>query len=152
MDGHQFEIESIDILYHEVRLKDLTFQEQNGFPVFRAENYDVVLQWVRDAAKSQENTADAPVKMKEIVIDLRPREEPEKAPEPPVERHNFRITDDALVANNKLELKEKLIEAITEQSIINNIEDNAIKVANQNHCSKENGSTVRRVLEETVML
>ncbi|MBR3240291.1 MAG: SAM-dependent DNA methyltransferase [Oscillospiraceae bacterium] len=98
VDGHQFEIESIDILYHEVRLKDLTFQEQNGFPVFRAENYDVVLQWVRDAAKSQENTVDTPVKMKEIVIDLRPREERETPSEPPVERHNFRITDDDLGA------------------------------------------------------
>lgn len=98
VDGHRFEIESIDILYHEVRLKDLTFQEQNGFPVFRAENYDVVLQWVRDAAKSQENTVDTPVKMKEIVIDLTPREEPEKEPEPLVERHNFRITDDDLGA------------------------------------------------------
>ena len=98
VDGHQFEIESIDILYHEVRLKDLTFQEQNGFPVLRAENYDVVLQWVRDAAKSQENTTDTPMKMKEIVIDLRPREEHETPSEPPVERHNFRITDDDLGA------------------------------------------------------
>lgn len=98
VDGHQFEIESINLLYHEVRLKDLTFQEQNGFPVFRAENYDVVLQWVRDAAKFRENTVDAPVKMKEIVIDLRPREEREIPPEPPVERHNFRITDDDLGA------------------------------------------------------
>ncbi len=96
--GHQFEIESIDLLYHEVRLKDLTFQQQNGFPIFRAENYDVVLQWVRDAAKSQENTADTPMKMKEIVIDLRPREERETPSEPPVERHNFRITDDDLGA------------------------------------------------------
>ena len=33
-------------------MKDLTFQQQNGFPIFRAENYDVVLQWVRDAAQS----------------------------------------------------------------------------------------------------
>ena len=98
VDGHRFEIESIDILYHEVRLKDLTFQEQNGFPVFRAENYDVVLQWVRDAVKFQENTVDTPVKMKEIVIDLRPREERETPSEPPVERHNFRITDDDLGA------------------------------------------------------
>lgn len=98
VDGHRFEIESIDILYHEVRLKDLTFQQQNGFPIFRAENYDVVLQWVRDAATTQENTADAPAKMKEIVIDLRPREEREMPPEPPVERHNFRITDDDLGA------------------------------------------------------
>ncbi|MBR6221708.1 MAG: N-6 DNA methylase, partial [Clostridia bacterium] len=98
VDGHRFEIESIDILYHEVRLKDLTFQQQNGFPVFRAENYDVVLQWVRDAAKSRENTADTPVKMKEIVIDLRPREERETPSEPPVKRYNFRITDDDLGA------------------------------------------------------
>ena len=98
VDGHRFEIESIDLLYHEVRLKDLTFQQQNGFPIFRAENYDVVLQWVRDAAKSQENTVDTPVKMKEIVIDLRPREEREILPESLVERHNFRITDDDLGA------------------------------------------------------
>ena len=105
VDGHRFEIESINILYHEVRLKDLTLQEQFGFPIFRAEHYDVVQQWVRDAAQSQENTADAPIRMKEIVIDLTPREEPEiapkpseKSPEPPVERHNFRITDDDLGA------------------------------------------------------
>ncbi|MBQ8962270.1 MAG: hypothetical protein IJ089_00535 [Clostridia bacterium] len=98
VDGHQFEIESIDILYHEVRLKDLTFQQQNGFPIFRAENYDVVQQWVKDSAKSQENTADAPIKMKEIVIDLRPREEIETPQEQPVERHNFHITDDDLGA------------------------------------------------------
>ena len=98
VDGHQFEIESIDILYHEVRLKDLTLQEKFGFPIFRAEHYDVVQQWVRDAAQSQETTADAPIRMKEIVIDLTPREEPETTPEPPVERHNFRITDDDLGA------------------------------------------------------
>ena len=98
VDGHRFEIESIDPLYHEVRLKDLTLQQQFGFPIFRAEHYDVVQQWARDAAQARENTADAPVKMKEIVIDLTPREEAEKAPEPPVERHNFRITDDDLGA------------------------------------------------------
>ena len=98
VDGHRFEIESIDPLYHEVRLKDLTLQQQFGFPIFRAEHYDVVQQWVRDAAKSQENTVDTPVKMKEIVIDLRPREEREILPESLVERHNFRITDDDLGA------------------------------------------------------
>ena len=98
VDGHRFEIESIDILYHEVRLKDLTLQEQFGFPIFRAEHYDVVQQWVRDAAQSQETTAEEPVKMRQIVIDLRPREEREIPPEPPVERHNFRITDDDLGA------------------------------------------------------
>ena len=98
VDGHEFEIESIDILYHEVRLKDLTFQRQNGFPIFRAENYDVVQQWVKDAANRQENAVDAPIKMNEIVIDLSPREESENQPEPPVERHNFRIKDDDLGA------------------------------------------------------
>jgi len=99
VDGHQFEIEYIDPLYHEVRLKDLTAQQQVGFPIFRAEHYDVVQQWARDAANQQENTADNPVKMHEVVIDLTPREEPEVQPEPtqlPVERHNFRITDDDL--------------------------------------------------------
>ena len=98
VDGHRFEIESIDPLYHEVRLKDLTLQQQFGFPIFRAEHYDVVQQWARDAAQARENTAETPVNMKEIVIDLTPREEPEKAPEPPAERHNFRITDDDLGA------------------------------------------------------
>ena len=98
VDGHRFEIESIDPLYHEVRLKDLTLQQQFGFPIFRAEHYDVVQQWARDAARLQENTADAPVKLNEIVIDLTPREEQEKAPELSVERHNFRITDDDLGA------------------------------------------------------
>ena len=98
VDGHRFEIESIDILYHEVRLKDLTLQEQFGFPIFRAEHYDVVQQWIRDTAQSQKTTAEEPVKMKEIVIDLRPREEREIPLEPPVERHNFRITDDDLGA------------------------------------------------------
>ena len=98
VDGHQFEIESIDLLYHEVRLKDLTLQQQFGFPIFRAEHYDVVQQWARNAAQARENTADTPIKMKEIVIDLRPREERETPSEPPVERHNFRITDDDLGA------------------------------------------------------
>ncbi len=106
VDGHRFEIESIDPLYHEVRLKDLTLQQQFGFPIFRAEHYDVVQQWARDAARARENIAEAPAKLNEIVIDLTPREEPEKAPEQspeppmesPVERHNFHITDDDLGA------------------------------------------------------
>ena len=97
-EGRLLEIERIDPLSREVRLVDLSFQQENGFPILRAEPYEIVRQWAGAAPQSQEDTADAPVKMREIVIDLSPREEPEIQPKPPAERRNFRITDDDLGA------------------------------------------------------
>ena len=105
IDGRQFEVESVNS--NNVQLRDLTFQREAGFPIFRSEPVEKVQQYIQQPQEE--------VKLREVVIDLTPREthdvqaleEPDltpqwerraksAAPEMSGEKHNFRITDDNL--------------------------------------------------------
>ena len=115
IDGHRFVVENVIELTGDVTLRDVTFEENQGFPIDRMEKIDRVRQLIVEQEES--------VKLHSTVIDLtapvREEETPpqrEELPAPPPvrrenvsptvlhpeilnsERHNFRITDDHLGA------------------------------------------------------
>lgn len=113
IDGHRFVVERISDLTGDVNLRDVTFEENQGFPINRMEKIDRVRQLIVEQEES--------VKLYSTVIDLTaPVREEETPPQkgelpaplparrarvsltvlhpeiPNSERRNFRITDDHL--------------------------------------------------------
>lgn len=89
IDGRRFVIDSVDTKWDKVRLRDVTFADATGFPIFRSES----IAFVQYALEHQEpDLAEEPlrpseVKLKSVVLDFT---------QPRIEKHNFRITDDTL--------------------------------------------------------
>ena len=96
LDGHRFMVERVSDLSDDVTLRDLTFEGNVGFPISRVENVARVrrlLQEQEQAQPQKEESLPPPPK--------RPRREritfTTLHPEAPRDqRHDFRITDDAL--------------------------------------------------------
>ncbi|MCM1062262.1 MAG: SNF2-related protein, partial [Eubacterium sp.] len=92
IDDRRFEIDRINDLFQTVELRDITFQNGTGFPIFRNES----LEWLRRVMDLQENktepiqTDSVPATKSNISI------EPIPANAPDIEVGNFRITDDNL--------------------------------------------------------
>lgn len=94
-DDRKFIVDSINKTAETVSLRDVTFQNGTGFPVFRSES----LEWLKThitPQQEQEQTADEPLKSEQP-------QKPQKVantvvyPEIPLsERNNFVITDDEL--------------------------------------------------------
>jgi len=80
VDNRRYVIESIGKISNDVSLRDITFQNNVGFPVSRVEKLPLVLEWLK--AQEQEQ--------------LPPEKETTAIPPAPANRHNYRITDDNL--------------------------------------------------------
>ena len=110
IDGHRFVVERVSDLTGDVALRDITFEESQGFPLDRMEKIDRVRQLIVEQEE--------PVKQRSTVIDLTAPVWEEEAPTqkeelptppsarrarvsptvlhpeiPPEQRRNFRITD-----------------------------------------------------------
>lgn len=110
IDGHRFVVERVSDLTGDVALRDVTFEESQGFPLDRMEKIDRVRQLIVEQEE--------PVKQRSTVIDLTAPVREEEAPTqkeelptppsarrarvsptvlhpeiPPEQRRNFRITD-----------------------------------------------------------
>ncbi len=86
IDGRRFVIDSVNVEWDKVSLRDVTFADAVGFPIFRSES----IAFVQYALEHQEPDLPeqlAEVKLKSIVLDFT---------QPRIEKHNFRITDDKL--------------------------------------------------------
>ena len=89
IDGRRFIIDSVDTKWDKVSLRDITFADAVGFPIFRSES----IAFVQYALEHQEpDLPEEPrqpseVKLKSVVLDFT---------QPRIEKHNFRITDDKL--------------------------------------------------------
>ena len=98
VDDRKFVVERINDLFETVELRDITFQNGTGFPIFRSES----LEWLKRVMELQ--TQNEPIKTETVAV--YPAEEnnlpydivieriPSDAPTPEVE--NFHITDDRL--------------------------------------------------------
>lgn len=99
VDDRRFVVEHINDLFHTVELRDITFQNGTGFPIFRSES----LEWLKRVMDLQEHSNE-PVATETVAV--YPAEEnnipydivieciPSDSPAPEV--GNFRITDDHL--------------------------------------------------------
>ncbi|WMJ24477.1 SNF2-related protein [Paludicola sp. MB14-C6] len=113
IDDRGFVIDSIDEDQNKVSLKDITFQEGVGFPIFRSES----IEFVRDLIKNQGQQMIAPLKTtkgKEQLPDLHPNISQ-------TERHNFCFRHDNISTSNA--------SFSPKQKFANNI--NAIKLLKQ---------------------
>ena len=90
IDDRKFVVDSVNTDFNKVSLKDITFQNSTGFPIFRSESIDFVKGIIAEQAKPQitaEFQKAKPQRVQNTVI----------YPELPLsERHNFQITDDEL--------------------------------------------------------
>ena len=92
IDDRRFEVERINDLFQTVELRDITFQNGTGFPIFRNES----LEWLRRVIDLQEDKAEpiqsdtVPATKNNVNI------EPIPANAPEIEVGNFHITDDNL--------------------------------------------------------
>ena len=90
IDDRKFVVDSVNTDFNKVSLKDITFQSNIGFPIFRSESIDFVKGILAEQAKPQitaEFQKAKPQRVQNTVI----------YPELPLsERHNFQITDDEL--------------------------------------------------------
>ena len=80
VDNRRYVIESIGKISNDVPLRDITFQNNVGFPINRVEKLPLVREWLK--AQEQEQ--------------LLPEKETAAIPSASAERHNYRITDDNL--------------------------------------------------------
>ena len=89
IDGRSFVIDSVNAEWDKVSLRDVTFADAVGFPIFRSES----IAFVQYALEHQEpDLPEEPlqpseVKLKSVVLDFT---------QPRIEKHNFGITDDKL--------------------------------------------------------
>lgn len=123
LDGRRFVVDSVDEDADAVSLRDMSFQNGTGFPIFRSEHIETVRRALAKTKKMPEAEPE-PVKLRSMVIDLTPRSdrEPDKGsdkepgpPAPPMPqpreklpplllypeipsagRHDYRITDEHL--------------------------------------------------------
>ena len=90
IDDRKFIVDSVNTDFNKVSLKDITFQNSTGFPIFRSESIDFVKSIIAEQAKPQltaEFQKAKPQRVQNTVV----------YPEIPLsERHNFQITDDEL--------------------------------------------------------
>ena len=104
IDGRQFTVDAVNWDTGSVSLRDDTFAQGSGFPVFRRE----AIGYIREQIEAQEKEAlrhETPeIGLTSITLMLGAQEPEQTPPEqvrPVPERHNFHITDDALGAGGK---------------------------------------------------
>ena len=105
IDGMHFVIESVSNDY--VSMRDLTFAENNGFPIFRREHIESILPLLQKEEKAPEENIPAPQKVRTRVneFDLHPEV-------PPEQRHNFDFSQIELETVGKKERFRRNIAAI----------------------------------------
>lgn len=90
IDDRKFVVDRVNSDFNKVSLKDITFQNSTGFPIFRSESIDFVKSIIAEQAKPQltaEFQKAKPQRVQNTVV----------YPEIPLsERHNFQITNDEL--------------------------------------------------------
>ena len=106
IDDRKFVVDSVNTDFNKVSLKDITFQNSTGFPIFRSESIDFVKSIIAEQAKPQltaEFQKAKPQKVQNIVV----------YPEIPIsERHNFQISNDELGYGTPKEKFRRNVEAV----------------------------------------
>ncbi len=113
IDDRKFVVDSVNTDFNKVSLKDITFQNSTGFPIFRSESIDFVKSIIAEQAKPQltaEFQKAKPQRVQNTVV----------YPEIPLsERHNFQITNDELGYGTPKEKFKRNIEAV---NLLHNLE------------------------------
>lgn len=113
IDDRKFVVDSVNTDFNKVSLKDITFQNSTGFPIFRSESIDFVKSIIAEQAKPQltaEFQKAKPQRVQNTVV----------YPEIPLsERRNFQITNDELGYGTPKEKFKRNVEAV---NLLHNLE------------------------------
>ena len=113
IDDRKFVVDSVNTDFNKVSLKDITFQNSTGFPIFRSESIDFVKSIIAEQAKPQltaEFQKAKPQRVQNTVV----------YPEIPLsERRNFQITNDELGYGTPKEKFKRNIDAV---NLLHNLE------------------------------
>ena len=113
IDDRKFVVDSVNTDFNKVSLKDITFQNSTGFPIFRSESIDFVKSIIVEQAKPQltaEFQKAKPQRVQNTVI----------YPEIPLaERRNFQITNDELGYGTPKEKFKRNVDAV---NLLHNLE------------------------------
>lgn len=113
IDDRKFVVDSVNTDFNRVSLKDITFQNSTGFPIFRSESIDFVKSIIAEQSKPQltaEFQKAKPQRVQNTVV----------YPEIPLsERHNFQITDDELGYGTPKEKFKRNVDAV---NLLHNLE------------------------------
>lgn len=113
IDDRKFVVDRVNTDFNKVSLKDITFQNSTGFPIFRSESIDFVQSIIAEQAKPQltaEFQKAKPQRVQNTVV----------YPEIPLsERRNFQITNDELGYGTPKEKFKRNIEAV---NLLHNLE------------------------------
>ena len=113
IDDRKFVVDRVNTDFNKVSLKDITFQNSTGFPIFRSESIDFVKGIIAEQTKPQitaEFQKAKPQRVQNTVV----------YPEIPLsERHNFQITNDELGYGTPKEKFKRNIEAV---NLLHNLE------------------------------
>lgn len=113
IDDRKFVVDSVNTDFNKVSLKDITFQNSTGFPIFRSESIDFVKSIIAEQAKPQltaEFQKAKPQRVQNTVI----------YPEIPLsERRNFQITNDELGYGTPKEKFKRNVDAV---NLLHNLE------------------------------
>ena len=110
IDGRQFEVDSVDDHTQSVSLRDVTFENGTGFPIFRQESVEFVREHVEQPNVEQTATqADEP-----RVVLTPPKKKKQNALAYPLDAdgQNYRITDDHIGEGAPLERFQRNLDAI----------------------------------------
>ena len=106
IDDRKFVVDRVNSDFNKVSLKDITFQNSTGFPIFRSESIDFVKSIIAEQAKPQltaEFQKAKPQRVQNTVV----------YPEIPLsERRNFQITNDELGYGTPKEKFKRNVEAV----------------------------------------
>ena len=113
IDDCKFVVDSVNTDFNKVSLKDITFQNSTGFPIFRSESIDSVKSIIAEQAKPQLTAEFQKAKSQRVQNTV-------VYPEIPLsERRNFQITNDELGYGTPKEKFKRNIEAV---NLLHNLE------------------------------
>ena len=112
IDGRQFEVDSVDDHTQNVSLRDVTFEDGTGFPIFRQESIDYVRAYMGQPDIIQETAA--PQADEPPAVLTPPKKKKQNALAYPLDAdgRNYRITDDHIGEGAPLERFQRNLDAI----------------------------------------
>ena len=112
IDGRQFEVDSVDDHTQNVSLRDVTFEDGTGFPIFRQESIDYVRAYMGQPDIVQETAA--PQAGEPPAVLTPPKKKKPNALAYPLDPNgsNYRITDDHIGEGAPLERFQRNLDAI----------------------------------------
>ena len=112
IDGRQFEVDSVDDHTQNVSLRDVTFEDGTGFPIFRQESIDYVRAYMGQPDIVQETAAPQADEPPAVLTPPKKKKQSALAYPLDADGRNYRITDDHIGEGAPLERFQRNLDAI----------------------------------------